>query len=54
MSVTTMPISESVVHVYPRLISLHDLNPQSADIPSMLRCSKDKFIDDGAYLLGKN
>ncbi|XP_011498373.1 PREDICTED: protein transport protein Sec24C isoform X2 [Ceratosolen solmsi marchali] len=51
MSVTTMPIGESVVHVYPRLISLHDVNPQSTDIPPMLRCSKDKFTDDGAYLL---
>ncbi|OXU26882.1 hypothetical protein TSAR_008825 [Trichomalopsis sarcophagae] len=51
MTVATMPISESVVHVYPRLLPLHDVDPQENDLPPMLRCSIDKFVDDGAYLL---
>lgn len=52
MSIATMPISESIVHVYPRLLPLHDVDPTDGDLPSMLRCSIDKFNDDGAYLLG--
>lgn len=52
MVVATMPISESIVHVYPRLLPLHDVDPQESCLPPMLRCSADKFTDDGAYLLG--
>ena len=56
MIVATMPISESLAIVYPRLLPLHDIiNPQDTDmiLPPMIRCSIDKFTDDGAYLLGK-
>lgn len=52
MAVSSMPITETVVHVYPRLISLHDIDPHSTDIPPQLRCSIDRFQDDGVYLLG--
>ncbi|KAJ8676393.1 hypothetical protein QAD02_012180 [Eretmocerus hayati] len=51
MAVATMPISETLGHVYPRLLPLHNVNPQDTDLPPMLRCSVDKFADDGAYLL---
>ena len=51
-AVATMPISISVVFVYPRLLPLHDIDPQDTELPQMLRCSIDKFTDDGAYLLG--
>lgn len=54
MSVSSMPIIETIVHVYPRLISLHDVDPQNPNVPSMMRCSIEKFQDDGVYLLGKN
>ncbi|XP_076618256.1 COPII coat complex component secretory 24CD [Colletes latitarsis] len=50
-AVATMPISISVVYIYPRLLSLHDIDPQDTELPQMLRCSIDKFADDGAYLL---
>lgn len=51
-AVATMPISISVVYIYPRLLPLHDVDPQDTELPQMLRCSIDKFTDDGAYLLG--
>ncbi|XP_017761050.1 PREDICTED: protein transport protein Sec24C isoform X2 [Eufriesea mexicana] len=50
-AVATMPISISVVYIYPRLLPLHDVDPQDTELPQMLRCSFDKFTDDGAYLL---
>ena len=53
MAVTSMPITETVAHIYPRLLSLHDADPQSTELPPLLRCSIDKFKDDGVYLLGK-
>lgn len=52
-AVTTMPISISVVYTYPRLLPLNDVDPQDTELPQILRCSIDKFADDGAYLLGK-
>jgi protein transport protein SEC24 len=51
-AVVTMPISISVAYTYPRLFSLHDIDSPDTELPTMLRCSIDKFIDDGAYLLG--
>lgn len=51
-AVATMPISISVAYTYPRLFPLHDVDPQDMELPPMLRCSIDKFTDDGAYLLG--
>lgn len=53
MSLATMPISESLVHVYPRLLALHEIDADDTEFPPMLRCSIDKYSDDGAYLLGK-
>lgn len=51
-AVATMPIFISIAYTYPRLFPLHDIDPQDTELPSMLRCSIDKFTDDGAYLLG--
>ncbi|XP_076642810.1 COPII coat complex component secretory 24CD isoform X2 [Halictus rubicundus] len=50
-AVATMPISISVAYIYPRLFSLHNVDPQDTELPQMLRCSIDKFSEDGAYLL---
>ncbi|XP_011635286.1 protein transport protein Sec24C [Pogonomyrmex barbatus] len=50
-AVATMPVSISVAYIYPRLFPLHDIDPQDTELPPMLRCSIDKFTDDGAYLL---
>lgn len=51
-AVTTMPVPLSVAYTYPRLFPLHNIDPQDTELPPMLRCSVDKFTDDGAYLLG--
>jgi protein transport protein SEC24 len=51
-AVATMPIFISITYIYPRLFPLHDIDPQDTELPPMLRCSIDKFTDDGAYLLG--
>ncbi|XP_011176356.1 protein transport protein Sec24C [Solenopsis invicta] len=50
-AVATMPIFISIAYTYPRLFPLHDVDPQDTELPPMLRCSIDKFKDDGAYLL---
>ncbi|XP_043495941.1 protein transport protein Sec24C [Polistes fuscatus] len=50
-AVATMPVSISVVYMYPRLLPLHDIDPDNTELPQMLRCSFDKFTEDGAYLL---
>ncbi|KAG5326139.1 SC24C protein, partial [Acromyrmex heyeri] len=50
-AITTMPIPLSVAYTYPRLLPLHNVDPQDTELPPMLRCSIDKFTDDGAYLL---
>ncbi|XP_014209166.1 protein transport protein Sec24D-like [Copidosoma floridanum] len=51
MLVSSMPITETVFHVYPRLISLYDADPASNEIPPVMRCSIEKFQDNGVYLL---
>lgn len=50
--VSIMPVPISVTYFYPRLLSLADVDPQGSEMPQMLRCSIDKFTDDGAFLLG--
>ncbi|XP_046753810.1 protein transport protein Sec24C [Diprion similis] len=50
-AVATMDIPTSVAYFYPRLLPLHDIDPQGTELPQMVRCSIDKFTDDGAYLL---
>ncbi|XP_063979961.1 protein transport protein Sec24C [Diachasmimorpha longicaudata] len=51
MAVATMPLYTSVNYFYPRLLPLHDIDPQANELPQQLRCSIDKFSEDGAYLL---
>ncbi|XP_049838119.1 protein transport protein Sec24C isoform X1 [Schistocerca gregaria] len=50
-AVTIMDIPSSVVYFYPRLLPLHDIDVNSDDFPSPIRCSSDKIRDDGVYLL---
>lgn len=52
-ALTIMPVSISVGFLYPRLLALHDVNVQDVDLPPRLRCSFERFAEDGAYLLGK-
>lgn len=41
----------SVFYFYPRLIPIHDVNPNDDDIPAPIRCTIEKMADDGAYIL---
>ncbi|XP_044020239.1 protein transport protein Sec24C-like [Aphidius gifuensis] len=51
MAVTTMPVYTSVFYFYPRLLPLHDINIDDDKLPQQLRCSIDKFTDNGVFLL---
>ncbi|KAJ4426456.1 hypothetical protein ANN_27270 [Periplaneta americana] len=51
-AVTVMDIPSSVVFFYPRLIPLHEIDVNSNELPSPIRCTSDKIRDDGVYLLG--
>uniref|UniRef100_A0A1L8DW21 Putative vesicle coat complex copii subunit sec24/subunit sfb2 n=1 Tax=Nyssomyia neivai TaxID=330878 RepID=A0A1L8DW21_9DIPT len=49
--VSTIDLPTSVSYFYPRLIPLHDLDPKGTDIPDSIRCTAEKIIEDGAYIL---
>lgn len=52
-AVTTMDIPTSVVYFYPRLIPLHEIeNIDNPEIPNPIRCTVEKMVDNGVYLLG--
>ncbi|KAG8040338.1 hypothetical protein G9C98_000909 [Cotesia typhae] len=50
-AVVTMPLYSSVIYFYPSLLPLHDVDVQATELPQQVRCSFDKFTDDGAFLL---
>ena len=52
-SLGSMDVSSTVAYFYPRLMPLHDLNPEEekATLPHPLRCSIEKVSDDGVYIL---
>lgn len=49
--VLSMDLPMSVFYFYPRLIPIHDVNPNDDDIPAPIRCTIEKMSDDGAYIL---
>uniref|UniRef100_A0A182JZM1 Protein transport protein Sec24C n=1 Tax=Anopheles christyi TaxID=43041 RepID=A0A182JZM1_9DIPT len=49
--VMSMDLPTSVQFFYPRLIPLHDVNVESDAIPSAIRCTGDKMVEEGAYIL---
>lgn len=51
--VSTMDLPTSVTFFYPRLIAIHNLDPEGTETPAPLRCTIEKLTDDGAYILGK-
>lgn len=55
-AVMTMDVPSSLAYFYPRLIPLHDINPdqESLEIPSPIRCTIEKMSDQGVYVLGKS
>jgi protein transport protein SEC24 len=52
-AVTIMDIPSSVVFFYPRLVPLHEIDVNSTELPTAIRCTSDKIRDDGVYLLGE-
>lgn len=50
-AVNTMDVKNTAIYFYPRLIPLHDMDPDSQTVPSPIRCSIEKLNDNGAYLL---
>lgn len=54
-AVTIMDVPSSVVYFYPRVLPVHDIDPNSDELfPSPIRCSIEKLRDDGAYIVGKS
>lgn len=52
-AVTIMDIPSSVVFFYPRLVPLHEIDVDSTELPTAIRCTSEKIRDDGVYLLGE-
>lgn len=54
--VTTADIPTTLGYFYPRLIPIHTLADEThlddVSIPDQLRCSIEKFSENGAYILG--
>lgn len=52
--VLTMSLPTSVKLIYPRLIPLHDVDPNDVEgnLPQQIRCSSEKIQKHGAYILG--
>lgn len=48
-----MDVKASLAYIYPRLISIHNLDPASNQMPNALRCTAEKLKDSGVYLLGE-
>lgn len=49
--VLTMDLPMSVFYFYPRLIPIHDVDANDTDMPAPIRCSVEKMLEDGAYIL---
>ena len=49
--VSSMDVASSVVYFYPKLLALHNLNPEETGIPEQIRCTVEKLKDEGVYLL---
>merc|ERR1711953_130401 len=49
--VSSMDVASSVVYFYPKLLALHNLNPDETTVPEQIRCTVEKLKDDGVYIL---
>nr|XP_054774147.1 protein transport protein Sec24C-like [Lytechinus pictus] len=50
-TVLSMDVVSTHAYFYPRLIPVHDIDVNSEDVPSAVRCSIERFQDQGVYLL---
>uniref|UniRef100_A0A671YY92 SEC24 homolog D, COPII coat complex component n=1 Tax=Sparus aurata TaxID=8175 RepID=A0A671YY92_SPAAU len=51
LSVMGMGVEDTQLLLYPRLIPLHNLDVGSEALPAPLRCSEERLIDSGIFLL---
>lgn len=49
--INSMDVKSSCAFFYPRLLPMHDLDPQTTELPVGVRCSAERLQDDGVYLL---
>lgn len=49
--VLSMNLPVSVSFFYPRLIPIHDVQLDEEIIPAPIRCTAEKMLDDGAYIV---
>lgn len=49
--VMIMDVNASVVYFYPRLIALHTIDLEAVDSPNPMRCTYEKLLDEGVYML---
>ncbi|XP_058447296.1 protein transport protein Sec24C [Malaya genurostris] len=49
--VMSMDLPTSVQFFYPRLIPVHDVKVEDSNVPALIRCTADKMMEDGAYIL---
>lgn len=51
LTVNSMDLCSTIWYLYPRLVSLIDLDIMPPDAPTMLQCSASNIKENGAYLL---
>lgn len=49
--INSMDVKSSAAFFYPRLLPMHDLTPQTTELPAGIRCSAERLQDSGVYLL---
>ncbi|XP_044736103.1 protein transport protein Sec24C [Chrysoperla carnea] len=50
-SLMVMDVPSSVSFFYPRLTPVHDIDVNATDIPMPIRCTIERMVDNGAYIL---
>lgn len=53
LTALSMDVDSSAAYLYPRLLPLHEINPESEDVrlPIALRCSVERLKEQGIYLI---
>lgn len=51
LSLCSTDVASTVAYFYPRLLPLHDVDMDSVELPTALRCTAEKIREDGCYLL---
>ncbi|XP_067615423.1 protein transport protein Sec24C-like isoform X1 [Eurosta solidaginis] len=49
--VLTMDLNMSVSYFYPRFIPIHNIDVDDNELPMSIRCTHEKMLEDGAYIL---